>query len=56
MKKANLFSILAFRLVKVMYVFCIKILELDMQENISHWKEKRCFEILCRNVVNVFLW
>lgn len=56
MKKANLFSILALRLVKVMYVFFIEILELDMQENISHWKEKRCFEILCRNVVNVFLW
>lgn len=56
MKKANLFSIFALRLVKVMYVFFIEILELDMQENISHWKEKRCFEILCRNVVNVFLW
>lgn len=33
MKKANLFSILALRLVKVMYVFCIEILKLDMQEN-----------------------
>lgn len=47
MKKANLFSILALRLVKVMYVFCIEILELDMQENISHWKEKRCLMRYC---------
>lgn len=46
MKKTNLFSIMAFRLVKVMYVFCMEILEFYMQENISHWKEKRCFEIV----------
>lgn len=46
MKKRNLFSIMAFRLVKVMYVFCIEIFELNMQENISHLNEKRCFEIV----------